>query len=32
MVGVYGKPTISGLLGVSHWIVMVPLVLLGGWF
>jgi hypothetical protein len=30
-VGVYGKLTVSGLLGVNHWIVIVPLVLLGGW-
>jgi len=29
-VGAYDKLTLSGLLGVSHWVVILPLVLLLG--
>jgi hypothetical protein len=31
-VGVYGKLTLPGLLGVNHWVVIVPLVLVLGGF
>jgi hypothetical protein len=28
-VGTYGKLTLSGLLGVNHWVVIVPLTVFG---
>jgi len=31
-IGSYGKLTLPGVLGVNHWVVIIPLVVLGGAF